>query len=301
MKNNKVYLMVGAFVLCGTALLIGIWLWFSASNRQAYDIYRIVFHEPVDGLTTNSIVKYNGVEVGRVKEIHLDKADPSSIFVYINILQGTPIAISTYATIKPQGVTGMSFINLGLNRSKKFIVIEPHNSDPYPTIVAQPSLLYSLTEQAQSVTGNIKDISLQIKAALNDKNMAHLSHIVANLDQATTAVAKQSNNIEHSLGLINQVLINFKDNTQHFNRALIQFNSLAQALHSNSNKLDQVLDTLQNDTLRNINSVFLPSLNDTITNMSKTSAQADELMRTINHTPSILVRGKVPAAAGPGE
>ncbi len=293
--------MVGTFVLCGTAVIIGIWLWFSASNRQDYDVYRVVFHEPVDGLTTNSVVKYNGVEIGKVKEIQLNESDPSSIFVDINVLQDTPIAVSTYATIKPQGVTGMSFINLGLDKHKRFTVISPHNSEPYPTIPAHNSLLYNLTEQAQSVTGNIKDISIQIKSVLNDKNMAHISHTVANLDQVTSALAEQSSNIEHSLASVNQILSNLKANDQHFNQALMQFNTLAHSLQQNSIKLDKVLDTVQNDTLRNINSVLLPNLNDTISNMSKTSAQADELMRTINQTPSVLLRGKAPVAAGPGE
>ena len=292
MKSNKQYLMVGTFVLLGFAILIGIWLWFSASNRKAYDTYRVVFHEPVDGVTTNSVVKYNGVEVGKVMSIALDNSDPSSIFVDLNVLQGTPIPTSTYATIKAQGVTGMSFINLGFDKGTAFSIIKPHN---------QPPLLYSLSEQAQSVTGNIKDISSQVKTLLNDRNLEHVSNIVANLDRLSSALANQSGEISHAVKLVGQVLTNVNENTHSLNDAILQLNSLSKSLQKNSNSLDQVLDSVQNNTLRNINTVFLPNLNQTVTNMSRTSAQVDELMRTINQNPSVLVRGKAPVTPGPGE
>ena len=61
MKNKRQYLLVGTFVLAGIVLIIAILLWFSAANRKSYDTYRIVFHEAVDCVTTNSVVSYNGV------------------------------------------------------------------------------------------------------------------------------------------------------------------------------------------------------------------------------------------------
>ncbi len=293
--------MVGTFVLLGFTVIIAIWLWFSAVNRKAYDTYRITFHEPVDGITTNSVVKFNGVEVGKVREITLDPKDPGSIYVDINVLQGTPIPSSTYATMKPQGVTGMSFINLGLAKGVKYTILAPHNSFPYPVIQAKPSLLYSLAEQAQIVTGNVEDISVQMKSLLNDRNIGHVSNIVANLDKLSGALAKQSDQIGHTVALVSQVLTNVNENTKNLNDAIIQLGSLSRALQKNSDSLGKVLDTVQNNTLRNINTVFLPNLNQTVTNMSRTSAQVDELMRTINQNPSVLVRGKAPAKPGPGE
>lgn len=301
MRNNKQYLMVGSFVLLAITIIVGIWLWFSAANRRAYDIYRIVFHEPVDGVTTNSVVKFNGVEVGKVNAISIDAHDPSSIYVDINILQGTQIPDTTFARIKAQGVTGMSFINLSLPRSEKYNIIKPHNKPPYPEILSKPSLLANLVEQAQTVATNIEDVSVQLKVLLDNKNINHVSNIVANLDKFSTVLAKQSDRIEHSVVLFEQVLNNINHNTQNLNGALIELTGLSKALHKNSDSLGQVLDTVQNDTLRNINTVFLPNLNQTITNMSRTTAQVDELMRTINQNPSVLVRGKAPAKPGPGE
>ena len=142
---------------------------------------------------------------------------------------------------------------------------------------------------------------MQIKSLLNDKNLNHITSIVANLDKLTMAIAGQSDSLGHTISLVGEVLNHVNDNTKSMNNAIIQIASLSKALEKNSVSLDEVLDIVQNNTLRNINTVLLPNLNQTVTNMSRTSAQVDELMRTINQNPTVLVRGKAPAVAGPGE
>ena len=161
--------------------------------------------------------------------------------------------------------------------------------------------MYSLSEQAQSVASNIKDISFQVKGLLNAKNLDHVSSIVANLDKVTGALAAQSSEIGNVIVSVGQVLNNVNENTKNLNDAIIQLGSLSKSLQKNSASLDKVLNTVQNNTLRNVNSVLLPNINQTFSNMNQTTAQLNELIKTINQNPSVLVRGKTPAVAGPGE
>lgn len=301
MKNNKRYLIVGIFVLAGLAMIISILLWFSQSNRKNYDTYRITFHDSIDGVTTNSVVKYNGVEVGKVIKLDLDNDNPRNIYVYINITQGLHISTATYASIKPQGVTGMSYIGLSLIPNIPLVAIQPHNTPPYPEIPSKASFLSSLGEQAQSVTTDIKAISGQVKSLLNDKNIDHMSGIVANLDKVTSGIAAQSGSIEKSIIMVAQVLDNVNKNTAHLNDAIVSLAQLSKSLQQNSVSLDKVLNTVQDNTLRNLNTVFLPNLNQTISNMNIVTSQFSELIKTVNQNPSALVRGSRPIAAGPGE
>lgn len=301
MRNKKQYLIVGTFVLLGIGLIVATLLWFSASNRKNYDTYRIIFHEPVDGVTTNSVVKYNGVEVGKVKAITLDNTDPRNVTVDINITQGINITTATFATLKSQGVTGMSYVALNLQQGESFVAIKPHNTEPYPQIPAKLSLLFSLSEQAQSVTTNVKDISSQVKALLNEKNLDHVGNIIANWDKISSAVAKQSDSIASSINMVGEVLNNVNQNTEHLNDAIIQLSSLSKSLQQNSVSLDKVLNTMQNNTLRNVNTVLLPNINQMVSNMNSTTVQFNELIKTINQDPSAIVRGKAAPVAGPGE
>lgn len=301
MQNNKQYLLIGSFVISGFALIIAILLWFSASSRNSYNTYRVIFHESVDGVTTSSIVKYNGVEVGKVHAVALDDKNPNNVLVDIDVVTTLAITSNTYATLKSQGVTGMSYISLSLQQNESGTVLKPHNTLPYPMIPAKSSFLTNLTEQAQNIGTNIKDVSGQVKMLLSDRNVEHFGHVIENLDKVTTAISSQSSNIEQSIGVMTQVLNNVNQNTAHLDEAIIQFTALSKSLQSNSAKFDNVMDSVQNDTLRNINTVLLPNLNQSVINMNNATSQFNELLKMVNQNPSVFIRGKSAPQLGPGE
>jgi len=302
MKNNRQYLIVGLFVIITTAILITVWLWFSASNRQVYNVYLAVFHEPVDGISTSSVIKYNGVEIGKVKQIELDSKNPRNVLIYFNILQNIPINVNTYAILKSQGITGMSYIDLHLpenaNITKNLV---PHNSPPYPNIMTQPSFLYSISAQAQSITTNVGDISNQVKSILTDQNIQHLSNILSNLEKVSASVASRSTDIEKSMDLLAKVLDNVRQNTNNLNNTFRDIAKLTQTLSQTTKNANELVSNVQNTTLQNINSVLLPNLNRTINNLNQSSYQLAQFLILLNQNPSALVRGKVPAKPGPGE
>ena len=102
------YTLVGAFVLVLGAALIGVVLWIASggSVQRKYDLYLAIEEESVAGLNLNAPVKYNGVEVGKVKDIKLDPADPKRVRLMFAIERGTPVRQDTVAVLKTQGLTG---------------------------------------------------------------------------------------------------------------------------------------------------------------------------------------------------
>ena len=104
------YALVGAFVLAlGAALIAGaLWLAAGGASAQAYDLYLAIEDESVAGLNLNAPVKYNGVDVGKVKGIHLDPANPERVRLIFAIERGTPIKEDTVAVLKTQGLTGIA-------------------------------------------------------------------------------------------------------------------------------------------------------------------------------------------------
>jgi phospholipid/cholesterol/gamma-HCH transport system substrate-binding protein len=302
MNNNRQYLIVGLFVLLTSAILVSVWLWFTVGKRQLFNTYVAVFHEPVDGITTDSVIKYNGVEVGRVKQIALDEKNPRNVMVYLNILQNVPINVDTYATMKPQGITGLAYIDLRLpDNSTNVNNLTPTSKPPYPQIKTQSSFLYGLTEQAQSVTNNVQDISTQMKAMLNEKNIERFSSILANLDRISNSIATRSDKIGQSIDSIAQVLSNVKTNTENLNDAVHSISRLTKTLSKTSEHVNDLLASMQNTTLQNINTVFLPNINQAVVNMNQASMQLEQLLNTLNQNPAMLIRGRAPRAPGPGE
>jgi phospholipid/cholesterol/gamma-HCH transport system substrate-binding protein len=303
MDNNSRYLWVGIFVIISTTLLVTVWLWFSQDSRKEYNIYTAVFNEPVDGITTNSIVKYNGVEVGNVKQVELDPQDPRNIIIYLNIDKDVLVKASTFATLKSQGVTGLSYIDLRLPMVKDSHLegnLAPHNTKPYPQIATRPSLFYSLSEGAGSVASNVQDISLQVKSLLNQKNINHVSSILENLDKVSNTVVLHSDELGKSIDNLSNTLNNIKSNTESLTIIVSNVAVLTESLAHTTGQINSMIENVEGNTLQNLNAVLLPTINQAITNIGDSASQIKYLVQTINQNPSILIRGKN-VKPGPGE
>jgi len=61
----------------------------------------------VPGLNPQAVVRYRGLDIGRVEAISFDPKVPGQILIHIGIRPDTPITKSTYATLGTQGVTGV--------------------------------------------------------------------------------------------------------------------------------------------------------------------------------------------------
>ena len=89
-----VFLTVSSTLLIGTlAVLAGLRL---AEER---DTYTIRYHMSLSGLEAGSPVKFNGVRVGRVDSIRIDREDPATVVVAVSLDAGTPVKKDTRAIV----------------------------------------------------------------------------------------------------------------------------------------------------------------------------------------------------------
>lgn len=301
-RNYYRYLWVGIFIIVSTTLLVSIWLWLSQGNRREYNTYVSIFHEPIDGITLNSTIKYNGVEVGKVKQIELDRTNPRNISVYLDILKEVSVRANTFATIKSQGITGLSYIDLRLPSEvgKNETNLEPHNTLPYPEIPTKASLFYSLSEEAGAVGANMHEISSQAKALLNQKNIDHVSSILDNLDKVSTTVVAHSGELGRSIDALSKTLLSTKNNTENLTEIVNNIADLTESLAKTTGRINAMIENLEGNTLQNFNAVLLPTVNQTVNNINDSATQLKYLLQTVNQNPSILIRGKN-LKPGPGE
>jgi phospholipid/cholesterol/gamma-HCH transport system substrate-binding protein len=216
--NNKVnYTFVGSVVLAiFIAMTFTIYWLMKPSDDSKQKNYLIYFNESVSGLNVNSPVKYRGVNVGKVEEIHISSKNTQEIEVLVSIIATTPIKVSTVATLNAQGITGLVFIDLSLGDQNSADLVQGAN-DKYPVIHSKPSLFQrfenSVGNMAEKLSGtldgtnallkeqNQKSITMTLQESqefmrklnllLDDKSIEHLHSTMEHLDSITTKMDTQ--------------------------------------------------------------------------------------------------------------
>ncbi len=187
METRARYVLVGAFTLAAMAGLLGFLLWLAKVEiNRAYAQYDIVF-ETVSGLSQDSVVRYNGVDVGKVLSIALDSENPQFVRVRIEVRALTPVRKDTVATLSSQGVTGVSFVALegGSPMSDPLVAVPPA---PVPLIVSQPSIVQELTDAAPDLLKEAIALIEDIRQFTTPENRQAVTTILQNVEASSTRI-----------------------------------------------------------------------------------------------------------------
>ncbi len=187
METRARYVLVGAFTLAALAALMGFLLWLARVEiSRAYAQYDIVF-DSVSGLSQDSVVRYNGVDVGTVLSIDLDRENPQFVRVRIEIRAATPVRKDTVATLSSQGVTGVSFVALagGSPMSDPLQAIPPA---PVPVIASQPSVVQELTDAAPDLLKQAIALIEDVRKFATPENGDAIAAILQNVESVTARV-----------------------------------------------------------------------------------------------------------------
>lgn len=168
---------IGLFVVTSLLLGVGVIIWLGAS-RYFQDSKTVVayFTESVQGLETDSPVKYRGVSVGRVKAIRLAPAG-RLIEVVIRLNRNFDINPDLGIKINLLGLTGQKYLEMDtMSRGQ---VREPIRLDfepRYPVITTYPSDIREI--------GNALDNVFQKLKALDVERISfHLGKVSEKLDK----------------------------------------------------------------------------------------------------------------------
>ena len=191
------YSLVGAFVLGLSAVLIAGVLWLASGGawQKRYDFYLAMSDESVAGLNLNAPVKFNGVDVGQVRQIVLDPANHERVRLTFAIERGTPIRQDTVAVLKTQGLTGIAYVELvgGAINSPPLLATA---AEPYPVIRTKPSLSARLENVLSSVLAKLDRTSSNIDAILSDQNRAAFSNALADVATLTRTLAARKDTLD---------------------------------------------------------------------------------------------------------
>jgi phospholipid/cholesterol/gamma-HCH transport system substrate-binding protein len=300
--------LVGAFVLVLVGALIAGVLWLAAGGmtREKIDLYLAIVDESVAGLNLNAAVKFNGVDIGKVREIRLDPANPKRVRLLFAIEHGMPITVDTVAVLQTQGLTGIAFVELegGTAGSAPLQAIPPER---YPVIRSKPSLSARLENVLTSVLAKLDRTSSNIDAMLSEENRVAVSHALADVAVLARTFAARKDVID--AGIVNAAR-SFENGAQateqlgpvvaRIGRGAESVEKMGDAAALASAQAGRRIDAVGAD-LQRIGAQTLPELQRLLGELNVLSGSLRRLSEQTERNPASLLFGRSPARPGPGE
>jgi phospholipid/cholesterol/gamma-HCH transport system substrate-binding protein len=200
MEKNANYTLVGLSTLILTVALIVFVVWLARlSFARDYDLYDIVFQGPVRGLNEGGEVHFNGIKVGEVQKIALDQTNPRNVIARVRVTEDVPIRVDSYATLEPQGITGLNYVQITSGSGTRPLLKEADQArcdrqgigrDCIPVIRSQRSALSDLLEGGGTVLTRSIEALDRVNRVLSDDNIKTFSASLADA-QAVTAELRE--------------------------------------------------------------------------------------------------------------
>ena len=302
------YALVGAFVLVLGAVLITVVLWLASGGalQKKYDLYLAIEDESVAGLNLNAPVKYNGVDVGKVREIRLDPVNPERVILLFAIERGTPIKEDTVAVLKTQGLTGIAYVELG-GGARDAPLLRATAGNKYPVIRTKPSLSARLENVLTTVLAKLDSTSSNINAILSDENRAALKSALADIATVARTIAARKDTLDAGMTHAARTFEAASRATAQAGPVIDRIGRSADAIEKMGNEVartstsaGKTVDTVGADVKR-FGAETLPELERLLGELSVLSTSLRRLSEQTERDPRGFIFGRKPVPQGPGE
>jgi phospholipid/cholesterol/gamma-HCH transport system substrate-binding protein len=308
METKVNYTVVGAFVLVLSAgFIIGIlWLASGGGFQKKYDLYLALVGESVAGLNLSAPVKYRGVDVGKVRDIRLDPANPEQVRLIFAIERGTPIKEDTEAVLKTQGLTGIAYVELdgGTLNSPP---LRAAQGEEYPVIRTKPSLSARLENILTTVLSKLDSTSDSVNKIFSEENLAAVKSSLADIAVLTHTFAARKDTIDAGITNAARTFDNSARLTDQLGPVIERVGKGADSIRkmgdetaAASASASKTIDTVGAD-IKRFTADTAPDLQRMVGEVSILTVSLRRLIEDTERNPRSLIFGRKPVPDGPGE
>lgn len=225
METKANYVVVGAFTLlvflAGFAIVYWVARVDTGGETSRLDV---VIEGSVTGLGVGSLVKFNGIDVGKVTGLSFDENNPRLVIARTTISRKLPISKSTKAVLGFTGLTGIAHIEFeGGDPAETSIFDLAEQAGTVPTIQADPSAVTDLLATAQDIFDRTDRILNMVESA------------VGSIEKPLSATLENAAVFSEAL----------KENADEIDTFLEGVGGVGEALASVSGKLDGTLQAIE--------------------------------------------------------
>ena len=206
METRARFVVIGAFTLLSVLAAMTFLLWLAKVQLdRSYTQYDILF-DTVAGLSPASAVRYNGIDVGKVLSIALDRDDQARVRVRIEVNATTPVRVDTIATLSSQGVTGVSFVALEAGDADAARLTREPGAD-VAVIASKPSVVQGLMDDAPDLLSAAQTLIERVNTFVTPDNREAVAGILANANSASARLDALLIRAESVLATAEQTLL----------------------------------------------------------------------------------------------
>lgn len=170
METKANYVTVGAFTLLVFLAGFAIVYWVARVDTGG-DTARldVVIEGSVTGLGVGSLVKFNGIDVGKVTGLSFDETNPRLVIARTVVSRDLPISRATKAVLGFTGLTGIAHIEFeGGDQSETSIFELAEQQGKVATIRADPSAVNNLLATAQDIFTRTDRVLSNLESIVGD-------------------------------------------------------------------------------------------------------------------------------------
>ena len=308
MLKKQTYFTVGLFVIIGILLGAAAIVWVSTTKYfKKGTTFVTYFDESVQGLQVDSVVKYRGVDVGRVEKIAV-APDYRLIEVVMKIDFKGDVMRETVAKLQLAGITGIVFVDLDQRRPGD-MTSPPRITFPtqYPVIPSHPSDIQQISSGVNEIVGKIKKVDFEgisnqlvstTKAMETVIGGAATKRIVVNLETVTSNLANTALKIDKVMqeGSVEGVIVEAKETIKDARTAIGKVNTQLDSVNlvETARKTNLLLDNVTKRT-----QTVATEAQITMENLRTSSETLDSLLERLKADPSEIIFSSPPSPGRP--
>lgn len=186
MERNAHYAAVGLATVTIMVMLAVFVVWLARfSFNEEYDVYDVLFTDPVRGLSVGGEVHFNGIRVGEVTDLTLDRETGNQVIARVRLDEGIPVRTDSRAQLEPLGITGVNYIQITSGTPGGPLLKDQFPDGVTPVIQSQPSPIAELLQGSGTVLSQAVDALNRINRVLSDDNIRSFSATVQNVESVT--------------------------------------------------------------------------------------------------------------------
>jgi phospholipid/cholesterol/gamma-HCH transport system substrate-binding protein len=305
MERNANYALVGlisAIILAGLTVFV-VWLAGSGFSRSL-DTYDILFKGPVRGLSQGAEVHFNGIKVGDVTRIYLYPKDTTMVVAETRITSDVPVRQDSFATLEPQGITGVNYIQISAGTSGKPLLKAVTPEGETPVISTKADVFSNLLAGGGDVVQRAVETLDRVNRILSDDNIKSLTTTMNNFRDVSAELAKRKAIIDDAQKTVQDAdatLVQVRELAKSSDglvngdgkRALGKLADAATEIEASAKSLKDMTDNLKGPT-GDFATNGLPQLTSALTSLQRATDHLDQMISQIQNNPRGLV-SKAPA------